>query len=339
MQPSQKIIAVIGMHRSGTSAMTRALGFAGAALGGDFIETLPEVNAKGFWEDATLNAINIEVLRALGMDWLSNRVIAPHRFDEEALVPLMEKAAGILRAKAAGPGMFAFKDPRTSILLPFWQRVFTLAGVEAAYLIALRHPSSVADSLHARNGFERIKSDILWLRYTVESIIRSAGAPRVLVDYDLLMDHPVEELRRIATALGLEAPAPEAEAEFASRFLAPELRHSLHQADGATLAQTGTLYSALRMAVKNRDSPDDAAIATAVTGASRFLGDLAPVLDYLDQLEYAVASAPDLLDCELPCLPTLRASFGKTAEPSPFVSALPVGEPRHWLARLLRPRG
>ena len=39
------------MHRSGTSALTRALTALDIDIGNDFIPSIPAVNAKGFWED------------------------------------------------------------------------------------------------------------------------------------------------------------------------------------------------------------------------------------------------------------------------------------------------
>lgn len=335
MPSRPRIVAVIGMHRSGTSAMTRALGFAGVTLGSDLIETMPEVNAKGFWEDATLNALNIEVLRVFGMDWLSNRAIEETRFDEDAIVLIAERAASILREKAASSAVFAFKDPRTSILLPFWQRVFRLAGVEGSYLIAVRHPSSVAASLYARNGFERIKSELLWLRYTLESITRTEGAPRVLVDYDVLIDRPVEELRRIASALSLGMPLPEAEIEFANSFLSRELRHNFHEIDNAAIASAGALYSVLRTLAQNGDNLDSQAINGPLASASRFLGDVSPLLDYLDLLERVATWAPAGADCNLPCLTTLRASYG-SLDGSHSKQGITKEADHSWFSRLTR---
>src|SRR5882724_9597278 len=58
----QRLIVVLGMHRSGTSAMTRALQAMGVELGSRLMPPVEGENDKGFWEDLELNALNIEVL-------------------------------------------------------------------------------------------------------------------------------------------------------------------------------------------------------------------------------------------------------------------------------------
>lgn len=334
-----RIVAVVGMHRSGTSAMTRALGYAGASLGDDFIETMPEVNAKGFWEDATLNAVNIALLRALGIDWLTNRAIPMGRFDDAALRPILERAVAILREKTHNAQFFAFKDPRTSILLPFWKRAFSLAGVEPSYLIALRHPASVADSLRARNGFDLTKSAILWLRYTVRSLRETHGAQRVLVDYDMLMDRPIEELRRIAADLRLGVPTPAAEAEFASRFLAQELRHSRYDESAATLTPAASLYAVLRRVAGGELDLEHPLVGEQLDAADRFLAEVEPLTAYMDALERAATLGGAAHEVEFPWLSTLRASFAVAVDREPAVAPAPspLRAPARttWLDKLL----
>lgn len=339
MMAAKRVIAVVGMHRSGTSAMTRALGYLGAGLGDTFIETLPEVNAKGFWEDADINRINIALMRHFGCDWLSHRSIAPERFAEPGLQRFADQAAQVLRQRLQDMDVFAFKDPRTSLLLPFWQAVFAQAGIAADYLIAIRHPDAVAASLARRNGFETAKSLNLWLHYTAEALQKSVPARRrVLVDYDLLMDDPVGSLRRIAHRLDLPAPQANAEEEFSGSFLSAELRHCRPASACAdNLAQS--FYADLLPAACDKVSLDSATVKAALARASKHLEDCALLLAYLDQVEYAAALGGGAHEAQFPWLRTLRASFG-VVEPPP-VTASPEYRPprlRAMLDRLVRRR-
>src|SRR5665647_3705297 len=61
----QKLIVVLGMHRSGTSAVTRGLQVMGVGLGDRLMPGLEGNNAKGFWEDIDLNALNIEMMSSI----------------------------------------------------------------------------------------------------------------------------------------------------------------------------------------------------------------------------------------------------------------------------------
>ena len=65
----KRVAVVLGMHRSGTSAVARALKAVGVSLGDTLIPPSIGVNDRGFWEDAEINALNIELLEALGHDW------------------------------------------------------------------------------------------------------------------------------------------------------------------------------------------------------------------------------------------------------------------------------
>lgn len=80
------------MHRSGTSAITRGLQVLGVELGDRLLPLIEGDNAKGFWEDIDLNALNIEILSALNSDWHHLAPIEPS--DVEAL----RKKSHFLRA-------------------------------------------------------------------------------------------------------------------------------------------------------------------------------------------------------------------------------------------------
>lgn len=339
---SPRVIAVIGMHRSGTSAMTRALGYIGANLGHDFIETMPEVNAKGFWEDATLNALNIKVLNTLGIDWLTNRSIPRERFDEADLLPLQEEAAKILRTKLENSAVFAFKDPRTSILLPFWKRAFASVEIVPSYLVALRNPISVAESLRIRDGFDSAKSAALWLNHTLQSLMETQGERRVVVDYDLLMERPVIELRRIARILTLSSPSLEGETEFASQFLATELRHCYSE-DGASAANSGmpaitmSLFSILLKVARDELDLEAPPVRDKLAEVTQFISEIQAILAYADTLELAAAAGANQSVSSFPWLPVLRSSFGleTDAPPASPISTQTV-ETGHRLSQAIR---
>ncbi len=305
------VIMVLGMHRSGTSAMTRGLGFLGVALGEDFIPEMPEVNAKGFWEDASLLRVNIEVLETLGMDWLTLRKVPEERLQTAEFEPLVNKAAELLNKKIPKSGRFGFKDPRTTMLLPFWKLVVNRLGVKADAVIAIRHPSSVAESLRKRNGFRYAKSEMLWLRYTVAAMRDSAMMGRqVLVDYDDMLEDPAATLRGMAESLGLAAPTIPAVDEFSKVFIDGTLRHC-RQDEGETEGGVACrLYRALRTATLGEHPGNNASIAAAVTDAENLLADNERLLAYVDEVEYAAALGKAAREGEFPWLGTLRKSYG-----------------------------
>ena len=70
MDTVKKLIVVLGMHRSGTSAVVKALSCLGVDLGDDFMPSGDD-NPKGFFEDKAVNQLNIEMLEVIGQRWFS----------------------------------------------------------------------------------------------------------------------------------------------------------------------------------------------------------------------------------------------------------------------------
>jgi hypothetical protein len=59
-------LIVLGMHRSGTSALAGVLALSGAEPGPSLMPAVETVNPKGFWEHAEVISIHDEVLASLG---------------------------------------------------------------------------------------------------------------------------------------------------------------------------------------------------------------------------------------------------------------------------------
>src|SRR5688572_29093711 len=66
---NKRLIITLGMHRSGTSVVTRGLQVLGVSLGDNLMAPFEGNNDKGFWEDNDINKLNIEMLNTLGSDW------------------------------------------------------------------------------------------------------------------------------------------------------------------------------------------------------------------------------------------------------------------------------
>ena len=114
------VILVIGMHRSGTSAVTRVLNLLGIELGGSLLPSADD-NARGFWEHQDAVLINERLLSALGRNWFDLREL-PHGWlstpaASEAKLQLKE----LFTREFGGPVIWAVKDPRICRLLPLWR--------------------------------------------------------------------------------------------------------------------------------------------------------------------------------------------------------------------------
>ena len=260
----RRVVAVLGMHRSGTSAVTRGLQALGVYLGNDFLDAQPE-NPTGYWEDKGIVDLNERVLEALGSSWDDSAAIHAPAFDSGTLRALQRTAARYVRRTFGGRPLWGFKDPRTLRVLPLWLGVFEAAGLDDAYLLVIRNPMSIAKSLFARRQMPLEDALRLWLAYSMTFFGRVAGKTMVVVDYDRFMLEPRRELQRIARGLRIGASSEETGRNvdrFAEEFLDEGLRHTTFSLDDIdTATPSGRVardaYALLLDLASDRRTPDD----------------------------------------------------------------------------------
>ncbi len=284
----QKLIVVLGMHRSGTSAITRGLRVIGVGLGKSFIPPAEGNNAAGFWEDADLNAFNIEVLKALESDWHGLSTIKEKDVENLRAQGYFTRAVELLRQKTSNEPVYGFKDPRVAKLLPFWKEVFAHCQLDVGFLIVVRNPLSVARSLAKRDGFDGEKSYLLWLSHVITSLRDSGCGKRTVVDYDILMQSASHELERIARFFDLKVDPKELE-EYSSEFLDQNLRHTIYEsmdllADDACPPLVREVYAELLDLAMDKAGFDDPAIPKKIECWARELDRMKSALTLVDRL-------------------------------------------------------
>lgn len=224
---SPQVVCVLGMHRAGTSALTRALAAIGVELGDNLFDGNRN-NPKGFFEDREIYFLNEQLLSDIGHNWSSVSIIEKEELAGHKHRELFERATRILEGNSSRFPLWGFKDPRTARLLPFWQEAFESLGLQVAYVISLRDPLSVARSLESRNNFHHSWSNIMWLQHYLSAFRDTAGKTRLVVDYDLLISNPEAQVRRIADRanIALDRSHDEKIKEYGEVFLDRNLRHS-----------------------------------------------------------------------------------------------------------------
>lgn len=141
----------------------------------------PGNNDKGFFEDLDIVNFNERLLSAVGHAWHSICPLKGIDVDRLCEQGYLKEAIRLLRKKSQPGQIFGFKDPRTAKLLSFWLRVFQVGGFEARYVIAVRHPLSVADSLAKRDGLAPERSYLLWITHVLTSLRGTAEDSRILI--------------------------------------------------------------------------------------------------------------------------------------------------------------
>ncbi len=172
---------VLGMHRSGTSAVAGLLHALGLDPGpaGSLI-TADEFNQDGYWEQRPVVQLNDDLLRA-------QRGFAsapPRRGHPSVAGPATRQIAELL-------SMFErpwfVKDPRMCLLLEPWQRA---AGPNGFPVVVTRDPRHVAASLSRRNGYGPEMGAALWERYTHDLLGALPDRACVVIRYEQLLATP-----------------------------------------------------------------------------------------------------------------------------------------------------
>jgi hypothetical protein len=245
-------IIVLGMHRSGTSLAAELVHRWGAyGSEGDLLQP-SQWNPRGYWEYAPLVRFNDQLLQAVGSKWnvppaedcapLLSRLARRGSYREEGL-QLVERMRSARRT-------WFWKDPRLSILLPFWRHIWG----KVAYVVVVRDPADIALSLLARDHLPVSASLLLWQRYMVD-ILRwiPPARSRIFVSYDALLDRGPAECARLSKFLGASGSQT---LQTMQGSLDPALRRHQHKASSSNripIAESQrNLFNTLRGLVKRK---------------------------------------------------------------------------------------
>lgn len=243
------LVVVLGMHRSGTSALAEAL----HALGlwaGPVAELLgaTEENARGYWELRDLVNLNDEILAAINARWDSPQIPPPVLLDPQRHAALAQRAQQFLRKNFGDEQSLVLKDPRMCRLLGFWLPQFDAAGLRTRFVIALRHPEECALSLHRRDRLPLPVGHWLWVDHMASAVNLTAGRERLFVAYERLLAQPRAELQRLARFVDVNAPVSHID-HIAATVVTPELRHQRRNPQEEATATTNEVPLAIAQRV------------------------------------------------------------------------------------------
>jgi hypothetical protein len=236
----------------------RVLNILGVDLGpeDELMAPVPGNNGRGFWEHEGIADLNEEILAALGeaqrQRWRHPPPLPPGWQRDPLLDPHRARARAILERSFAIRPLWGWKDPRTSLTLPFWEEALAQArGVESEvrYAICVRRPLDVAASLRARDEMPVEESLALWRRYMSDALAHTEGKPRICVAYESYFAGWERQAERLAAFLGLPGLTDE-QREAVGDHLDERLRHHRDGggesgADSALPTETGELYALL----------------------------------------------------------------------------------------------
>lgn len=208
--PPRDLYLVIGLNRSGTSALTKALAACGVAL--DFeLPSLqlglwkPDANrADGGYESYEVPAI-LDLVRQIAARSGGDQN-KPALTDETVLTPADVLAIhGLLELIPRFP--FAIKDPLLTFQFPQWKEIARdcRPPLVARPIVTLRHPVASGHALVRRGFCRTLRSGMdQWLRYYSEvKFLADSGEEPLIVVYDGQKDRYLAQIEALCGTLSL----------------------------------------------------------------------------------------------------------------------------------------
>jgi hypothetical protein len=218
-------VLVMGMHRSGTSAVAGALMRAGFYSGDDEeLEPGGLENPAGYAERRDIVAFNDRLLQSLGWTWdapVATPPVAPPRRQD-----FVREGRALMAPIAQAPS-WSIKDPRLSLLLPWWRQILLDRFIA---VVTVRASEEVAWSLAMRDGFPPELGLALWAAYHRHLARGLEGLPVVCVDYGALTSNPAEVIGALLTHLQRIGGFPSVDATAAIASIRPALRRATQPA-------------------------------------------------------------------------------------------------------------
>ena len=225
-------ILVAGMHRSGTSAVSRILNLLGCSLP-KTLSPIGSDNPSGFWESLAIKELNDCILASGGSAWDDWETFDARWYESPVAEEFRDRARATLADEFGDCRLFVLKDPRICRLLPFWIDSLDDFGAEPIIVTPVRNPLDVATSIEVRDGIDRSIGLLLWLRHCLDAEVTTRNLRRAYVRYERLVTEPHAIADEMGDGLGIVWPRRSTDSSIdIDDFLSPALRH--HRTDDDT---------------------------------------------------------------------------------------------------------
>jgi hypothetical protein len=280
-QAEKQACVILGMHRSGTSALASMIASLGAALPERLNPPGPD-NPEGYFEPAVIVELHELMLQAFGSVWFDLRPLSVSVVADSVPADLIRQITEAIEEDYGPAPLLLMKDPRMCRFFGLSRQIFELSGRQCSVVLALRHPAEVAASLAARNQMSASYAGILWARHMIEAEQASRGLARVTVSYEELVTDWAAIARRIRTL-----PGSWLEQDPTQVSIKPALRHHKNL-DSPDIfgAQLGPMLDTLYAALMNLTVTDGASARDQVDTAANAVLSHAARLHHVLELEF-----------------------------------------------------
>jgi hypothetical protein len=196
-----------------------------------------EDNPEGFWENAKFQSVNEEILAAFGGSWDFPPSLVDGWEESSRLLSIRERTNDLV-AEFSKNRLWGWKDPRSSLTLPYWKALVP----DLKVVVCLRNPYDVFRSLERRGYASSAFSYDLWLKYYQRLLAAADPNARIVTHFESYFHDPQSELKRVVDYLGIGV-SDDAIAN-ACKTISVKLKHS--HGNTLNLLDTGASVELLR---------------------------------------------------------------------------------------------
>jgi glycosyltransferase involved in cell wall biosynthesis len=279
--PARTCLLVLGMHRSGTSALTRTLSLMGAALPENVMGAGPG-NETGHWEPQRLVSLHDRMLAEAGSSWDDWRELdLETSLTRKRLDHYKGEIRRAIEEEYGAAPLFVIKDPRICRFVGLYVDILSTMGVAVHPVLMLRNPLAVTASLGARNEIHGAQGWLYWLRHVLDAEAASRAMKRTVIFYEHLLEDWRDELAPLFEKADIDWPVDvESVAEEIDGYLSKDhRRHSFTSAEIDALPAGGEWMRRVWRAFETM--PADPAAATAELDAVNL--QFAPAVDLFSE--------------------------------------------------------
>jgi len=176
---------ILGMHRSGTSALGGVLDIMGLEFGSELMPPHEE-NPKGYFENNLVVALNEKILDENSSSW-DDDYFNVQDISKENIKIYIEQAKEIILSEFEYAQKFVIKDPRICLLFPIWELACKDLNIVIKIILPYRNPMEVARSLKKRDAFPIEKGLMLWTKHFLSAEYFSREYERMFLSFDELL--------------------------------------------------------------------------------------------------------------------------------------------------------
>ena len=201
-------IIIVGMQRSGTSALAGALSKLGVFFGKEEWLYPPDANNReGYFEHRKATILNLRCLDTFQMHPTSFGTMPTNWKAHPIGESLRSELREFISTDFSKKGKWGIKQPVTSLVMPLYNDVFDELGILPHYVLCVRNPLETMES-EARLDFGdayRVMAPLekravgSWLRYTLGAFVDAVGHPLTVVSYEEFLTAPKQVLEQIVS--------------------------------------------------------------------------------------------------------------------------------------------